>query len=191
MARRVGVDKEAVLAAALDLIDNHGADKLTLAAVAERLGIQAPSLYSHVNGLGGLKSDLSIAATAEFGDVLADSVMGLSGDEALRSFANAYRSYATRRPGRYALTLAPTLESSETKRKAGARTIRATAAVIQSYGLSKTDAARAGRSLRAALHGFSTLETANGIGSTGLDESFTYLVDLLLDGLGSRAQSRT
>ncbi len=188
MARRVGVDKAAVLAAALEIIDADGADALTLAAVADRLGIQAPSLYSHVDGLGGLKSDLAIAATSEFGDVLADAVMGLAGDDALRSFAAAYRSFATEHPGRYALTLQPAAGSPETRREAGGRGTRATAAVIQSYGLSKTDAARAGRTLRSALHGFATLETANGIGGSDIDGSFAYLVELVIHGIRTSAQ---
>jgi len=44
------IDKEAVLAAALALINEEGAGRLTMRALANRLGVQAASLYHHVTG---------------------------------------------------------------------------------------------------------------------------------------------
>ena len=62
MGRRRGLDRDDVVAAAIAIVDEEGLDALSLRAVAEALDVQAPSLYSHVDGLTGLLDELSIAA---------------------------------------------------------------------------------------------------------------------------------
>ena len=51
---RVPLNRERVLLAAIDLADESGVDSLTMRALADRLGVQAMSLYNHV----GNKDDL-------------------------------------------------------------------------------------------------------------------------------------
>lgn len=181
MGRRRGLDRDDVVAAAIAIVDEEGLDALSLRAVAEALDVQAPSLYSHVDGLTGLLDELSIAATAEFGEVLRDSVIGVGGDAAVTAFATAYRCWATDHPGRYQLTLRP-VDSPE-KRSVGRGAIETMDRVLAGYGLTGSDATAAGRSLRAALHGFATLEAADALGRGDHDASFRYLVDLFVDGL--------
>jgi AcrR family transcriptional regulator len=43
-----GLDRQTIVHAALDLLDEAGIDALTLRALASRLGVQAPALYWHV-----------------------------------------------------------------------------------------------------------------------------------------------
>ena len=162
MARRVGLERDDVIEAALDLVDRDGLAALSLKAVADRLTVQPPSLYSHVDGLGGLLDAMSIAATAEFGEVLRDSVVGVSGDDAVAAFAGAYRRWATDNPGRYELSLRQV--ASDEKRTVGRGAIDTMDRVLAAYGLTGHDATAAGRSLRAALHGFATLEAADALG---------------------------
>src|SRR5690625_4780058 len=45
-----GSTRERIVAAALDVLDDGGADAVTVRAVAQRLGVQAPALYWHVHG---------------------------------------------------------------------------------------------------------------------------------------------
>ena len=185
MARRVGLDHDDVLDAALAIIDGGGLDALSLTAVAAALDVQPPSLYSHVEGLAGLLDDLAVAVTAQFGETLRDSVVGRSGDEALRAFAAAYRRWATDHPGRYELSLRQV--ASGERRRAGRSAIDTMDAVLAGYGLTGAEATAAGRSLRAALHGFASLENADALGRGDHDGSFTFLVDLLLDGIRATA----
>jgi len=189
MARRRGLDRDDVIAAALGIVDTRGLDALSLRAVAESLDVRSPSLYSHVDGLSGLLDECSLAVTAEFGETLRDSVLGVSGDDAVRAFAGAYRRWAVTNPGRYALSLRRV--DAAAKRSRGRGAIETMDAVLAGYGLTGADATAAGRSLRAAVHGFVTLESADALGRGDHDTSFEFLVDLLLDGVRAAAATPT
>ena len=52
--------------------------------MAERLGVRTQSLYSHVDGLDGLRRELALHAVRELGAVLTDAAMGRAGAEAMR-----------------------------------------------------------------------------------------------------------
>jgi AcrR family transcriptional regulator len=187
MARRRGFDKAAVVDAALSIADREGADAVTLARVADELGISPPSLYSHVSGLPGLRRDLALHLTVEFGECLRDAAMGVSGDDALRAVAAAYRRYGSDHPGRYQLTFWP-MDPDDTERAdAGRRAQQAVAAVIRSYGLDPATARRAGRAFRASMHGLVDLEHE---GTTGLDDlegAYSFLVQQFIHGLRTAA----
>ena len=43
-----GINKERIVAAALELLNDKGMDALTVRALAARLDVQAPALYWHV-----------------------------------------------------------------------------------------------------------------------------------------------
>jgi TetR/AcrR family transcriptional regulator, tetracycline repressor protein len=47
---RAPLNREAILDAALALADGNGLDALTMRALGSELGVEAPSLYKHVNG---------------------------------------------------------------------------------------------------------------------------------------------
>ena len=181
MARRRGIDRDDVIAAGFAILDRDGTDGVTLKAVADRLEVRSPSLYSHVEGIGGLLDDLSLAATRDFGAALRDSAVGVAGDDAVRAFAAAYRRWATDHPARYELTLRP-VDRPE-RRTAGLDAVETMDTILAHYGLDTGKAGRVGRSLRASLHGFVTLQAADALGRGDHDASFTALVDLFLDGL--------
>jgi hypothetical protein len=57
MTSRAGVSRQQAVAVAAELVDAYGLERLTLAEVAQRLGIRLPSLYNHVDGLPGMQRD--------------------------------------------------------------------------------------------------------------------------------------
>ncbi|MEO0494329.1 MAG: WHG domain-containing protein [Actinomycetota bacterium] len=185
MARKRGLDHDDVLAAAFAILDRDGVDGVSLTAVAERLGVQPPSLYSHVAGLGGLLDDLAIAATADFGDTLRDSAVGVAGDDAVRAFAAAYRRWALTHPGCYELTLRR-VERAD-KRTAGLGAVQTMDSILAHYGLETREARRVGRALRASLHGFVSLQAADALGRGDHQASFDAMLTLFLDGLQRRS----
>jgi AcrR family transcriptional regulator len=172
----------AVVSLALDVIDEHGFDGLTLAAVASRAGVAVPSLYKHVDGLSGLRRDVAQACADDYVTIMKSAendATEASSDPSrtLRSLANRTRSYALVHPGRYEAAWSGIRRGAEAADQVVAEAV--TAAGVDPRH--RTDAARA---LRAGVYGFVALELVGDFGrGESIDASFDYLVDLLVDGV--------
>jgi AcrR family transcriptional regulator len=176
---RAGLSREVVVVEAARVADEVGYDRLTLATVATRLGVAVPSLYKHVDGLGDLRRDLTVLALGELGVALASAVGRRDVDE-LRALADAYREYAQSHPGRYAATLRAVDPNDHDADEASRAVLQTVFSMLAGYGLSGDDAIDAARSLRAALHGFVSLEAVGGFGMPrDVDRSFARLVQIL------------
>ena len=115
---------------------------------------------------------------------LRQALLGQVGQEAVVALANTYRQFAQAHPGIYPLTIrAP--EPDETERMAlSQELIQMLLLVMASMGLQGDDAVHAIRGLRAILHGFASLEAAEGYKmALDLEESFRRLVNAYLNGL--------
>jgi AcrR family transcriptional regulator len=177
---RVGLTAERVVAEAGSVADEVGLERLTLAAVAGRFGVSVPSLYKHVRGLEGLHRDLSVLAIRELHTLLSQAAVGRSGRDALHAIANAYRSYAIARPGLVAAAVRAADDGDTEHRKAGDDIVAMLGAALSDYGIAGSDMIDAIRVLRAALHGFVTLETGGGFGMPqSVDATFDRMVDAL------------
>jgi AcrR family transcriptional regulator len=180
---RVGLSPQAVVDAALAVIDADGPEALSLAAVASRTGVATPSLYKHVSSLDALRGRVQLRVLTELGDALAEAVLGRSTDDALRALMNAYRDYAVAHPNRYAaLPQQPRPEPELAA--AGNRAVEVIMAVLRGYGLAGSAAVHATRCVRAAMHGFASLEISGGFQlAEDLDASHRLLVDTVVAGL--------
>jgi AcrR family transcriptional regulator len=168
-----------VVAAAAEVADEVGWDRLTLAAVADRLGVRLPSLYKHVSSLDGLRQGVATLAVGELAGAVTAAAVGKSGGDALQAFARAYREYARAHPGRYAATLRAPEPGALAHTAAADRLLRVVFAVLAGFGIADDDAVHVTRALRAALHGFVALEQAGGFGMPeDVDESFRRLLGL-------------
>lgn len=177
---RAGLTPAIVVAEAARVADEKGLDRLTLAAVAQQLGVALPSLYKHIRGIDALQRQLAARALAEVTELATAATVGRAGRDALRSLANAYRDYAHRHRGSYAATLRAPDPSDAVLAAAAERLMRVISAVLAGYGLSGTRAVDATRALRSALHGFVSLEAAGAFGlPQDVDRSYELLVDSL------------
>ncbi len=183
-AARPRLDKSAVVRAAAELVNAGGWEGLTLAKLAEALGVQTPSLYNHVDGLPGLRRELTLLSTRELCDQMANAAIGQSGPEAVRRIARAYRQYVKANPSVYLLSVRSALRTSPPDvelQRAQSRTVEVILAVVASFGLGEKDALHAIRGLRSLVHGFATLEIAGGFGlPLDCDESFRRLVEIYI-----------
>ena len=181
---RAGLNTAAVVAAAAEIADAEGLDRLTLARVAAAAGVRTPSLYNHVESLDDVRRRVALLALRDLADALRDAAVGRAGDDALAAMADAYRAYARRHPGRYAATQRAPAEGDEEMRTAAAGAVDVVLAILRGYGLEGDDAIHAARAVRSALHGFVTLETGGGFGiPVDLDESYARMVRALARGL--------
>lgn len=180
---RAGLTPTSVAEAAADLVDREGVQALTLARVAEHLGVRSPSLYNHVDGLEGLGRVVALRGIDQLGEACRSAVMGRSGSEAIRQLAAAYRRFALEHPGLYPLTQVARPGDDEYEAVAG-RVLESVAAVLTGMGYEGDELIHAVRSLRSSLHGFAVLEVGSGFGlEVDLDESFEWLVGMVGRGL--------
>jgi AcrR family transcriptional regulator len=181
---RQGLDTGKVVDEAARIADADGLAEVSLARVAAALGVRAPSLYNHVDGRAGLLRLLTRRGLGELADVLRDAAVGRAGADALAAIAHAYREYARRHPGLYAATVPAPGPDDEELTAAGARVVGVVLAVLAGWDLHGDLAVHHVRVIRAALHGFVTIEAEGGFGlPLDLDESFELLVATLVSGL--------
>jgi AcrR family transcriptional regulator len=177
---RAGLTPSSVVAEAATAADEVGFDQLTLASVAQRLGVALPSLYKHVRGLADLQRLIATQAMRELSDVMTKAAVGKSGADALHSVAHAYREYARQHPGRYASTLRASDAGDAERNAAAAEAVDVVYAILEGYRIRADDAVDATRMLRAMLHGFVALEAAGGFGMPrAVGRSFDRAVDAL------------
>jgi len=163
---------------------DDGLDNVTFARLAQVLGVQAPSLYNHVNGRPALLRLITLRGLTELADDIATAAAGLSGEDALRATAHAYRAYALAHPGSYEGILAAPRAGDAELEAAAERLLELLAAILRGWRLEGDDAIDAIRVVRSALHGFVTLERSGGFAmARETDASFERLIDILARGL--------
>jgi AcrR family transcriptional regulator len=187
MPNRTRLDKAAVLQAAVELVNEEGAAGLSLSRLANRLGIQTPSLYNHISSLAGLQRELAQINARAMGERLMDAAIGKTGRQALLAMAEGYRAYIKEFPGLYLISLRASGNQDsvdEELRAAEERAVRTGLAVIGSFGINGDDALHALRGFRSLVHGFATLEVSGGFGlPLDCDESFRRLITYFINGL--------
>ena len=178
---RPRLSRDHIVRTALAIADEEGLDRVTLANVASAVGCKAPSLYNHVDGLDDLLDELSLVATADFTAALRDSVVAKVGEDAVRSYAQAWRRYAADHPARYLATLRRRPPTAVDGPLEEGMTIPV-GAVLSTLGIADDRLADTGRAFRSGLHGFTHLELADTIGPDP-DTTFETVVDVLVAGL--------
>jgi len=184
---RPRLDRSAVVNAAASLVNTEGSEALTINRLARQLGVQPPSLYNHVAGLGELWHALALLNLGALGDRLTAAAVGRSGPAGVMALAQAYRAYVKEFPGLYqgSLRAARTLSQPDPELAAAEdRLVKVALVEVESIGLSGEEAIHAVRGLRSAIHGFAMLEIAGGFGlPLDLDESFRRLIETLIRGM--------
>ena len=182
---RAGLSRDDVVAAAAELIDEIGYHELTMGLLAQRLGVRAPSLYKHVDGLADLQHRIATLAMTELGDAVRDAMQGRAGSDALTALLTATRAYVTAHPGRYTATIGAEFTGPDDPLlAASARVIDSIAAVLRGYGVGEAEMVHAIRTIRCTLHGFAALQASNGFQWSGdPDETFDWMIGFIDRGL--------
>jgi AcrR family transcriptional regulator len=186
---RAGLNTSDVVAAGAELADEAGMAAVTLAALAERLGVKAPALYKHVESIGDLQHRIATLAMTEFGDALRDTLQGKSGRDAICALFEAMQSYVATHPGSYSAVNAESLRgSNDPLFAATSRVIDSIRAVLSGYGIAADELDHAIRMLRCTLHGYALLQAADAFHwSNDPDETVAWMIrffDLGLTAIG-------
>lgn len=181
-ATRAGLDYDMIVHAAAGLADQGGLHQLSMASLATRLRVQAPTLYHYVAGLDGLRRALTLHGLAELSTRLGRAVMGKAGDEAVLALVYAMRDFAREHPGLYeAVQRAPDPADNEWQ-TAGREVIEIMHRALSAYTLSPEDMQHAIRMMRIMVDGCVSLENVGGFGLPAeVDETLRRLLDSFLN----------
>jgi AcrR family transcriptional regulator len=177
-----------IVAAGRDLLEAGGLDAVTMQAIAERVGIRAPSLYKRFPGRGALIAAIAAAALED----LARQLTPLSRDrdpaKGLRSLANAFRAFARANPRTYELlfrNLPPDARPPAELNAAAAAPILEVAKRL----VGPDRALEAARLVTAFAHGFVSMELSGAFRLGGdVDTAYRYGVDVLVSALAARTR---
>lgn len=178
------LDKDKVVAAAAELADTEGIDAVTLTRVADALGVRQPALYRHVDGYDDLIRSLGLLGREILANDLAESAIGVSGDEAVQAVGHAWRAMVKRHPGIYAATDRYPCAGDPELENAVERIVEIIGQALLSYDLDDEHRVHAARTLRSAFHGFAHLEAGDGHPHPhDLDDTFDHMLELLVAGI--------
>jgi AcrR family transcriptional regulator len=161
-----------IVAAGRALLESGGPARVTMQAVAHRVGVRAPSLYKRVRDRDALVLLVAAATAEDLAGRLAAS------DSSLSALARAYRTFAHEHPEGYRLLFAVDGAADEMGR-AAAPVIDAVRAVV-----GDERALDAARFVTAWATGFVSMELAGAFRLGGdIDEAFEYGLQRLEAGL--------
>jgi AcrR family transcriptional regulator len=148
-----------IVAAARELLESSGVEAVTMAAVADKVGVKAPSLYKRIRDRGDLLRHVANEAALELATTLDAAVRGDDSAQDLERIAMAFRDWVHRSPAAYALLTSPV---PETWRVDPELNVRMSAPIVNAAReLAGPDAALdAARTFVAFAHGFVSLEGA-------------------------------
>ena len=101
MAEPLSPRAREIVDVARTILEEEGEDGLVMRAVAERLGIRAPSLYKHLSDKEALEAAILSDGFVELAAIFDTALTGAK--EPLRAIALAYRAWAKAHPHLYRL----------------------------------------------------------------------------------------
>jgi AcrR family transcriptional regulator len=175
-----------IVAAGRELLEAGGLDAVTMQAVAQRVGVRAPSLYKRFPNRAALIAAIAAAALHDLNRRLAPFSRNADPAAGLRSAAVAFRAFARANPRTYELLFANLPPESRPPPELNAL---AAAPVLElAERLVGPDRAlEAARLITAFANGFVSMELAGAFRLGGsVDEAYRYGVDVLVGALAAR-----
>ncbi len=177
---------DAILAAGRAVLEAGGLDALTMQAVAERVGVRAPSLYKRFASRAALIAAIAADAFADLGAEIAAAASGQDPAADVRRIADAYRAFAHRSPQAYALLFANLPPDARPPTEDNARSAGPVIELTRRW-LGDLHALEGARFLTAFAHGFVSMELAGAFRLGGdVDAAWRYGIDTLIRGLEAR-----
>lgn len=166
-----------IVSAGRRILEAEGLEALTMQAVANAVGVRAPSLYKRLQGRAELVRLVANDVAKELAAHLQEAARIGNPRDDLRAMAGAYRAFARAHPRAYGLLFAPLPEEwrvdAGLNARVGAAVIRPAAALAgDENGL------EAARTVVAWAHGFVSMELADAFRlGAGVDAAFNYGID--------------
>ncbi|MDR2294750.1 MAG: TetR/AcrR family transcriptional regulator [Microbacterium sp.] len=174
-----------LIAAASAQLEEGGLPSLTMAAVASRLGVRAPSLYKHVRDRDGL---IALVRSRAF-SALSEALLAIVEPDPRRriaGFADATRAFADENPHAYDLIFRPLVDPAVSGDAPHPATASTAAPLLSACAelAGEEDALHAARTLTSWLFGFISRARADGFALGGdLEAAYRYGRERIIDAI--------
>jgi AcrR family transcriptional regulator len=179
---------EAILDAGRVILDAEGLDALTMQRVAVAVGVRAPSLYKRVRDRDALVRAIALDVIADLGATLNAAAVTGSPRSDLREIAVAFRAWAHRHPGGFALLFARLPDAWRIEPEAGSSALDAMFRTVAAL----TDPSRvleAARTVVAWASGFISMELAGSFRLGGdVDAAYAFGIDRIAEAIAARPE---
>jgi AcrR family transcriptional regulator len=175
-----------IVQAGRDILESAGVARLTMQAVADRVGVRAPSLYKRVRSRDDLLRLIIEATFRDLRERLEAVGTGADPRRSLADMARALRAFAHERPAGYRLIFAP---GSDPARPSPESVTQASAPVMQAVaGLAGEDhVLEAARTFTAWANGFISMELSGAFQLGGdIDRAYEFGIARLTGALGGQ-----
>lgn len=159
------------------ILDRDGVDALTMQRVATAVGVRAPSLYKRVRDRDALVRLVAADVVADLGTTLSGAAAAGDPRADLRAIAVAFRAWAHRHPGGFALLFARLPDAWRLEPDAGSGALDAMFQTVAALA-GPDQVLEASRTVVAWASGFVSMELAGAFRLGGdVDAAFAFGVD--------------
>lgn len=155
---RKGLNKEAVIDEAIELIRDKGNQAFSINELARRLEIKPASLYNHIQNIDDLTDEIGSRIAGMLRHVEADAIDGKKRDEALLALCNAYHSFALENAELYKVNMGRQLVGRDFEKAKNGEIVDPMMKTLSEYNLDNDQKMHWHRILRAMLHGYVSQE---------------------------------
>lgn len=182
---RQGLNKDAVTAAAMRLIEEKGLASFSMNELARSLNIKTASLYAHVKGMGEMLTDIQLSTIRQMVEAEMAAIEGKERDMALFALADAYRGFAKEHRQLYLLLMNNPQGDSSALAHAAEEFSKPIRTVLAQFGVSEKEQANYERVLRGMMHGFVSQEECGAFSSLSdnINESYFLAVRIIAESL--------
>jgi AcrR family transcriptional regulator len=180
-----GLNKEIIVDAAKELIEENGFGDFSMRRLADKLEIKTASLYTHIESMEALFTEVGLSVLKQQRDCLLGAIGETRADSAVTALAECYRRFALEHTELYRLIMQMPSGNDKVLKEAAAMTAEPFMRVLDDYSLSDECKMHCQRMLRAMMHGFVSEELSGYFSHypVSADESYRLSVACVIDGL--------
>ncbi|MEY8445891.1 TetR/AcrR family transcriptional regulator [Enterococcus ratti] len=155
--KKRNLSQEKIIACLRELAEEMDVQQVTFQHLAKHLNVKSPSLYNHFKNIREVKTALTAKLLQELNDELRYSLVGKSGAEALRIYAQIYQSFALANQSVYELLISVPHTKEEILLEGIYETNQIILQLFESFDLTKKEKTHRSRELRSMIHGYLSL----------------------------------
>ena len=180
-----GLSKEIIVDTAKELIEENTINGFSMRKLADRLEVKTASLYTHIESMEVLFTEVGLSALRQQRDCLLEAIGERHGNSAVSALAEGYRRFAFEHTELYKLIMQMPSGNDKVLREAAAMTAEPFMRVLCDYDLSEDGRMHCQRLLRAMMHGFVSEELAGYFSHypVSVEDSYKTAVTCVINGL--------